>query len=59
MVMRRVLISLSALIVAASLVTLANATMTTVMPLRLLQDGASDVAVALFGAAFFAGFAVG
>lgn len=57
--MWRVLISLFALITAASLVTLANATMTTVMPLRLLEDGASDALVALFGASFFAGFAVG
>jgi len=51
--------SLSALIAAASLATLANATMTTIMPLRLLQDGASDQLVAAFGAAYFAGFAVG
>jgi MFS family permease len=57
--MLRILISLSALIAAASLVTLANATMTTIMPLRLLQDGADEATVALFGAAYFAGFTVG
>jgi MFS family permease len=57
--MLRILISLSALIAAASLVTIANATMTTVMPLRLLQDGADETTVAIFGAAYFLGFAVG
>ncbi len=57
--MFKILVSLAALIAAVSLVTLANATMTTVMPLRLLQDGASDATVAIFGAAYFLGFAVG
>ena len=57
--MRSTLFSLSALIAAASLVTLANATMTTVMPLRLLEDGASDAMIALFGASYFAGFMAG
>lgn len=57
--MRHTLISLSALIAAASLVTLANATMTTIMPLRLLEDGASDAMIALFGASYFAGFMAG
>ena len=57
--MLQVLTSLSALIAAVSLVTIANATMTTVMPLRLLQDGADETTVAIFGAAYFLGFAVG
>ena len=57
--MLQILISLSALIGAASLVTIANATMTTIMPLRLLQDGADETTVALFGAAYSLGFAVG
>jgi MFS family permease len=57
--MLQILISLSALIAAASLVTIANATMTTVMPLRMLQDGADETTVAIFGAAYFLGFAVG
>jgi MFS family permease len=42
-----------------SLVTIANATMTTIMPLRMLQDGASETTVAIFGAAYFLGFALG
>lgn len=57
--MRQILISLAALIAAASLVTIANATMTTIIPLRMLQDGSTDAAVALFGASYFLGFAVG
>jgi MFS family permease len=57
--MRQILVSLSALIAAVSLVTVANATMTTIMPLRLLQDGASETTVAIFGAAYFLGFGVG
>ena len=57
--MLQILISLSALIGAASLVTIANATMTTIMPLRLLQNGADETTVALFGAAYSLGFAVG
>ncbi len=57
--MRQILISLAALIAAASLVTIANATMTTIIPLRMLEDGGSDASVALFGAAYFLGFAVG
>lgn len=57
--MRQILASLSALIAAISLVTIANATMTTIMPLRMLEDGASDAMVAIFGAAYFLGFAVG
>src|SRR5690606_2606779 len=55
--MRQILASLSALIAAISLVTIANATMTTIMPLRMLEDGASDAMVAIFGAAYFLGFA--
>jgi MFS family permease len=57
--MGSLLASLFALISAASLATLANATMTTIMPLRLIADGAGDETIALFGAAYFAGFAVG
>lgn len=57
--MLKILTSLVALIAAVSLVTLANSTMTTVMPLRMLQDGASEARVAVFGAAYFLGFAVG
>ena len=57
--MLKILASLAALIAAVSLVTLANATMTTVMPLRMLQDGAGSATVAIFGAAYFLGFAVG
>ncbi|PZQ50189.1 MAG: hypothetical protein DI556_08990 [Rhodovulum sulfidophilum] len=57
--MLRTLASLTTLIAAASLVNLANATMTTIMPLRLLEDGASGTVVALFGAVFFLGFAIG
>lgn len=57
--MLKTLASLATLIAAASLVNLANSTMTTVMPLRMLEDGASGTMVALFGAVFFLGFAVG
>ena len=44
--MLQILISLSALIGAASPVTIANATMTTIMPPRLRQDGAEETTVA-------------
>lgn len=57
--MLKTLASLATLIAAASLVNLANSTMTTVMPLRMLEDGASGTMVALFGAVFFLGFALG
>ncbi len=57
--MVQTLASLAALIFAASLVNLANSTLTTVMPLRMLEDDASGMAIALFGAAFFLGFALG
>lgn len=57
--MIKTLASLTTLIAAASLVNLANSTMTTVMPLRMLEDGASATMVALFGAVFFLGFAFG
>lgn len=57
--MLKVLFSLATLITAASLVNLVNSTMTTVMPLRMLEDGASTTMVALFGASYFLGFAVG
>jgi MFS family permease len=55
----KILASLSALILAVSLVVLANATMMTVLPLRMLQGGAGDTAVALLGAAYSLGFLVG
>lgn len=57
--MARVMISLAALIAAISFVTIANATMTTIMPLQMLRDGADETMVALFGAAYFLGFTVG
>lgn len=57
--MWKILISLAALIAAASLVTLANATMATVMPLRMLMNGGDETSVAYFGASYFLGFAVG
>ncbi len=57
--MRQILVSLAALIAAASMVTIANATMTTIIPLRMLEDGAREASVAIFGAAYFLGFAVG
>ena len=57
--MLQILVSLAALIAAVSLTTLANATMTTVMPLRMLQNGADQTTVAIFGAAYFLGFTVG
>ncbi len=57
--MLKILSSLVSLIAAASLVNLANSTMTTIMPLRMLEDGASNTVVALFGASYFLGFALG
>jgi MFS family permease len=57
--MLQILVSLAALISAVSFITLANATMTTVMPLRMLQNGADETTVAIFGAAYFLGFTVG
>lgn len=57
--MLKTLTSLATLLAAASLVNLANSSMTTVMPLRMLEDGASGTMVALFGAVFFLGFALG
>ena len=57
--MFRILASLSALILAISLVVLANSTMMTVLPLRMLGGGASDAAVAILAAAYSLGFFVG
>ena len=57
--MFKTLSSLATLIAAVSLVNLANSTMTTIMPLRMLEDDASTAAVAIFGAAYFMGFTLG
>lgn len=57
--MIRILFSLFALLAAISLVTIANATMTTILPLRMLLNGASEGTVAVFGTAYFLGFTVG
>ncbi len=57
--MLRVLSSLLALLGAICFVTIANATMTTILPLRMLMNGAGEQTVALFGTAYFLGFTVG
>ncbi len=57
--MIRILLSLFALLAAISLVTIANATMTTILPLRMLLNGAGEGTVAIFGTAYFLGFTVG
>jgi MFS family permease len=57
--MLRILASLSALIAAISLVVFANATMMTILPLRMIEGGSSDRAVALLATAYSLGFLVG
>jgi MFS family permease len=57
--MLKILASLSALIAAISLVVFANATMMTILPLRMLENGSSDRAVAILATAYSLGFLVG
>jgi len=57
--MLKILASLSALIAAISLVVFANATMMTILPLRMLEGGSTDRAVALLATAYSLGFLVG
>lgn len=57
--MFKILASLSALIAAISLVVFANATMMTILPLRMLENGSNDRAVAILATAYSLGFLVG
>ncbi|MXU66235.1 MFS transporter [Oceanomicrobium pacificus] len=57
--MVRIIASLSTLIAAAVLVQVANATMTTVLPLQLIAQGGDQSDAALLAAAYAIGFALG